>query len=196
MGPVFLDTDSKREAILKATLELVAERGFHDTPMSQVAKRSGASPGVIYHYFASKDELIRDLYREVKAVKARAMLQGGVDGVSPKEAFKRTWRNAYDFYRTHRLEARFLEQYENSPYHCPTDLQELAREDENFAVLARRLGFVDGGSPFKPLPSEIVYDLSFGVAARLARRAPDAPLDDATLDDIAEGCWRAVARHP
>ncbi|WP_343716548.1 TetR/AcrR family transcriptional regulator [Inquilinus sp.] len=190
------DIDSKRDAILKATLELVAERGFHDTPMSQVAKRSGASPGVIYHYFASKDELIRDLYREVKAVKARAMLQGGVDGASPKDAFKQTWRNAYDFYRTHRLEARFLEQYENSPYHCPTDLQELAKEDENFAVLARRLGFVDGGSPFKPLPSEIVYDLSFGVAARLARRAPDTPLDEATLDDIAEGCWRAVARNP
>ncbi|MFE0757544.1 TetR/AcrR family transcriptional regulator [Inquilinus sp. NPDC058860] len=193
---MFPDTDSKRDAILKATLELVAERGFHDTPMSQVAKRSGASPGVIYHYFASKDELIRDLYREVKAVKARAMLQGGVDGVSPKEAFKRTWRNAYDFYRTHRLEARFLEQYENSPYHCPTDLQELAKEDQNFAVLARRLGFVDGGNPFKPLPTDIVYDLSFGVAARLARRAPDEPLDDATLDDIAEGCWRAIARNP
>jgi AcrR family transcriptional regulator len=193
---VFPDVDSKRCAILKATLELVAERGFHDTPMSQVAKRSGASPGVIYHYFASKDELIRDLYREVKAVKARAMLEGDFDGASPKEAFKRTWRNAYHFYRTHRLEARFLEQYENSPYHCPTDLQELAKEDRNFAILARRLGFVDGGSPFKPLPSDIVYDLSFGVAARLARRADEGPLDEATLDDIAEGCWRAVARAP
>ena len=193
---MFPDTDSKRCAILKATLELVAERGFHDTPMSQVAKRSGASPGVIYHYFASKDELIRDLYKQVKAVKARAMLQGDFDDVPPKEAFKRSWRNAYDFYRTHRLEARFLEQYENSPYHCPTDLQELAREDQNFAVLARRLGLVDGGTPFKPLPSDIVHDLSFAVAARLARRAPDEPLDDATLDDIAEGCWRAVARNP
>jgi AcrR family transcriptional regulator len=193
---VLADTDSKRDAILKATLELVAERGFHDTPMSQVAKRSGASPGVIYHYFASKDELIRELYKEVKAVKARAMLQGDFDGASPKEAFKHTWCNAYHFYRTHRLEARFLEQYENSPYHCPTDLQELAKEDENFAILARRLGFVDGGSPFKPLPTDIVYDLSFGLAAGRAPRAPDEPLDDATLDDIAEGCWRAVARNP
>ena len=193
---MFPDVDSKRCAILKATLELVAERGFHDTPMSQVAKRSGASPGVIYHYFASKDELIRDLYREVKAVKARAMLQGDVDGASPKEVFKRTWRNAYHFYRTHRLEARFLEQYENSPYHCPTDLQKLAKEDPNFAILARRLGVVEGGGPFKPLPADIVHDLSFGVAARLARRAEDAPLDEATLDDIAEGCWRAVARNP
>lgn len=193
---MFPDTDSKRCAILKATLELVAERGFHDTPMSQVARRSGASPGVIYHYFASKDELIRDLYKEVKAVKARAMLQGDFDGACPKDAFKHTWRNAYDFYRTHRLEARFLEQYENSPYHCPTDLQELAKEDQNFAILARRLGFVDGGSPFKPLPTDIVYDLSFGLAARLARRTPDEPLDDATLDDIAEGCWRAIARNP
>jgi TetR/AcrR family transcriptional regulator, repressor of fatR-cypB operon len=29
----------KREAILQAMLELVAERGFHDAPMSLVAKR-------------------------------------------------------------------------------------------------------------------------------------------------------------
>lgn len=189
-----MDGCGKRDAILRATLELVAERGFHDTPMSQVAKRSGASPGIIYHYFASKDELIRDLYREVKAVKAQAMLQGDFEGLSPKEAFKRAWRNAYEFYRTHRREAQFLDQCENSPYHCRYELEALAREDRNFAQLARRLGLADGGSPFKTLPAEIAHDLSFGVAARLAKRTPDAPLDDLTLDDIAEGCWRAVAR--
>ena len=191
---MFPDTDSKREAILKATLELVAERGFHDTPMSQVAKRSGASPGVIYHYFGQQGRADPRSLSRGQGVKP-GMLQARRRRL-PRTAFKQTWRNAYDFYRTHRLEARFLEEYENSPYHCPTDLQELAKEDENFAILARRLGFVDGGSPFKPLPTEIVYDLSFGVAARLARRAPDTPLDDATLDDIAEGCWRAVARNP
>jgi AcrR family transcriptional regulator len=39
----------KREAILKAMLDLVVERGFDNAPMSVLAKRSGASPGVIYH---------------------------------------------------------------------------------------------------------------------------------------------------
>ena len=41
---------SKRDAIL----DIAAERGFQDAPMSLVAERSGASAGVIYHHFASK----------------------------------------------------------------------------------------------------------------------------------------------
>jgi TetR/AcrR family transcriptional regulator, repressor of fatR-cypB operon len=36
----------KREAILQAMLELVAERGFHDAPMSLVAKRANTSAGI------------------------------------------------------------------------------------------------------------------------------------------------------
>ena len=49
---------SKRDAILDAMLDIVVERGFHDAPMSLVAQRSGASAGVIYHYFASKEDII------------------------------------------------------------------------------------------------------------------------------------------
>ena len=66
-----MDKSDKREAILEAMLDLIVERGFHDAPMSVLAKRSGASAGVIYHYFPSKDELIRAVYERVKAVKHR-----------------------------------------------------------------------------------------------------------------------------
>ncbi len=37
---------NKREAILNAMLDVVAERGFHEAPMSLVSERSGASAGV------------------------------------------------------------------------------------------------------------------------------------------------------
>jgi len=40
----------KEEAILEAMLDLVGEHGFHNAPMSLLAKRSGASVDVIYHY--------------------------------------------------------------------------------------------------------------------------------------------------
>jgi len=55
----------KRGAILDAALHLIAERGFHNTPVSKIAEVSGVSAGIIYHYFDSKDELIQELYREV-----------------------------------------------------------------------------------------------------------------------------------
>src|SRR5438270_13551604 len=56
----------KREAILRAALELVAENGLLHTPMSLISKRSRASAGIIYHYFESKEDLLETLYWRIK----------------------------------------------------------------------------------------------------------------------------------
>ncbi|MEA2260069.1 MAG: hypothetical protein QOJ51_2894, partial [Acidobacteriaceae bacterium] len=104
----------KREAILKAMLDLVVERGFHNAPMSVLAKRSHASPGVIYHYFSSKDDLLRAVYERVASIKHEVFFEGVSADESPREAFLRVWLNAYRFYRSHRKETRFLDLYLNS----------------------------------------------------------------------------------
>ena len=109
----------KREAILEAMLDLIVERGFHDAPMSVLAKRSGASPGVIYHYFPSKDDLVHAVYERVASIKHEVFLEGVSPHESPREALLRVWLNAYGFYRSHRKEARFLDQYLTSSY-CGT----------------------------------------------------------------------------
>jgi hypothetical protein len=49
---------NKRDVILNAMLDVVAERGFHEAPMSLISERSGASASVIYHHFASKEAII------------------------------------------------------------------------------------------------------------------------------------------
>ncbi|MCK5033837.1 MAG: helix-turn-helix transcriptional regulator, partial [Calditrichia bacterium] len=51
----------KREAILKATLNLLVERGFHDTPTSLIAKEAGVATGTLFHHFKNKEELINAL---------------------------------------------------------------------------------------------------------------------------------------
>ena len=47
------DIPDKREAILKSTLELIKDNGFHGTPISLIAKNAGVASGTIYHYFPS-----------------------------------------------------------------------------------------------------------------------------------------------
>lgn len=64
----------KRTAILKATLKLISENGFHGTPMSQIAEEAGVGAGTIYRYFESKEVLIHDLFLEVKREISQAML--------------------------------------------------------------------------------------------------------------------------
>ena len=53
-----MTTGEKREAIIQAALTLFAEHGFHNAPMSLLAKQAGVSAGTIYLYFADKDDLI------------------------------------------------------------------------------------------------------------------------------------------
>jgi AcrR family transcriptional regulator len=181
----------KREAILQAMLELVAERGFHDAPMSLVASRAGTSAGIIYHYFPSKDELIRALYLHVKAKMSRSLLEGQVVDMPAEQAFKRVWINAYRFYRTHQQEVKFLDQYENSPY-CggSPEMEALVQQDQNIALLMNLFRPRSAGGPLKDLPREAVAELTIGVASRLAKRAK--PLKTKALEEIAAACWKAV----
>jgi AcrR family transcriptional regulator len=96
---------SKREAILNAMLDVVAERGFHEAPMSLIAERSGASAGVIYHYFESKEAIIQALYERVRELKRAGLLQGYSPEMDAKEAFILVWSNWYDFSTSMRPQA-------------------------------------------------------------------------------------------
>jgi AcrR family transcriptional regulator len=51
-----------REAILDATLELLAERGFHATTMDSIAERAGVGKNTIYRRWSAKDDLIIDAF--------------------------------------------------------------------------------------------------------------------------------------
>jgi TetR/AcrR family transcriptional regulator, fatty acid metabolism regulator protein len=54
----------RRKQILKAAVEVFAERGFHRTRVSDIAKRAGVAYGLIYHYFDSKDDVLNSLFEE------------------------------------------------------------------------------------------------------------------------------------
>ncbi|HUD49941.1 TetR/AcrR family transcriptional regulator [Parvibaculum sp.] len=56
-----------RRHILNAARELVAEGGFAAAQMTEVAKKAGVATGTLYRYFPSKEELCRQVFREVSA---------------------------------------------------------------------------------------------------------------------------------
>src|ERR1700761_3708411 len=101
---------SKRDAILDAMLDIVVERGFHDAPMSLVAQRAGASAGVIYHYFPSKEAIIQALYDRIRALKRDSIIAGFSVEQDPRETFIHACLNTYAFYRKRKREMRFYEQ--------------------------------------------------------------------------------------
>ncbi|HET8663919.1 MAG TPA: TetR/AcrR family transcriptional regulator [Nocardioides sp.] len=55
--------DVRRDQMLAAAATLIAERGFSDTRIADVAKRVGASPALVIYYFGTKDSLLTEALR-------------------------------------------------------------------------------------------------------------------------------------
>jgi len=53
-----------RARIMETALELFARQGFHNTSISQIAKAANVSKGLMYNYFASKDDLLEAIVRQ------------------------------------------------------------------------------------------------------------------------------------
>jgi len=57
-----------RENIMQTALELFARKGYFNTSIQQIAKEAGISKGLLYNYFKSKEELLRQIIFEAVAV--------------------------------------------------------------------------------------------------------------------------------
>lgn len=59
------------ERILESALELFAERGYGSTSVKAIAQHAGVSQGLMYNYFPSKADLLREIFlaglRDVQA---------------------------------------------------------------------------------------------------------------------------------
>jgi len=71
--------DEKRERVLRTASQLFASRGFNQTDMDEIAKRSGVAKGSLYNYFQSKDELFLFVCRNAIA-RSREATWGEVEG--------------------------------------------------------------------------------------------------------------------
>lgn len=57
----------KKEMILEAAVEVMAEEGYYNTKMSWIADRAEIAVGTIYNYFGSKEEVLEEIFaREFK----------------------------------------------------------------------------------------------------------------------------------
>jgi AcrR family transcriptional regulator len=55
--------DQRRVDLLRSALEVIAERGFPDTRIADVAEQAGTSPALVIYYFKTKDNLLTEAMR-------------------------------------------------------------------------------------------------------------------------------------
>jgi TetR/AcrR family transcriptional regulator, fatty acid metabolism regulator protein len=54
----------KRKRILDAAIRVFAEHGYHGARVGDIAEDAGVAHGLLYHYFSSKDEVLRTIFVE------------------------------------------------------------------------------------------------------------------------------------
>lgn len=96
--------EETRERLVDTALRLFREVGFQATTMRRIADEAGVSLGNAYYYFASKDDLVHELYltiqrdhrdRALPALRQdsplednlRAVLHAGLDVMAPYHGF-------------------------------------------------------------------------------------------------------------
>lgn len=72
------------QTILQTAMTLFAERGYAHTSTRRIAQTAGISTGLMYHYFANKDMLLRAVFDQCMATISQAMFDAMLKS-PPKE---------------------------------------------------------------------------------------------------------------
>ena len=128
----------KKDAILNAALKLFAEQGFHAAPMSQIAETADIGVGTIYRYYKNKEELIDDLYLEVRRRMAEEIIKGQDTSAPVKHEFNRSMKNLIRYLVMHPEEIQFSNQYEHSPFITDATRREVEKTVSPLADLLLR----------------------------------------------------------
>jgi AcrR family transcriptional regulator len=54
----------KRRLLLDAAVRVFAQKGYHAARIGDIAEEAGVAYGLLYHYFSSKEEVLRSVFRE------------------------------------------------------------------------------------------------------------------------------------
>ena len=191
-----MKSSDKRDEIMKAALELIAEHGFHGAPMAMIAEKAGVAAGTIYRYFESKDVLITELHRELEEKISATLLEGYPVERPLRERFLYLIRELLRYFIAHPLHFRYMEQYFNSPYGISLHRDRLLGKSGNQDIVMEI--FREGSSQqiLKDLPVVVLFSLAFGPLISLIRdhTLGFICLEETLIQKISEACWDGIKR--
>ncbi|MCU1691565.1 MAG: hypothetical protein JWM64_656 [Frankiales bacterium] len=139
-----------RREIEECGLELLAERGFDDVSIEDIAVAAGISPRTFFRYFATKDELVmamplRAAEAMCEAVAARPAGEGLLDAWRAVATGGTTWRDPADV----REALQFRRVLAHSPELSDRFLRNRVLLEPFVAVIAQRME-VDPATDLRP----------------------------------------------
>ena len=103
--------EDKRRLLLQAAVRVFARKGYHAARISDIAEEAGVAYGLLYHYFDSKEEVLRNVFRETWRALIATIKSVEGSGDPPREQLRkvaeillRSWRREPDLVRVLVLE--------------------------------------------------------------------------------------------
>ncbi|TXD50739.1 MULTISPECIES: TetR/AcrR family transcriptional regulator [unclassified Polaribacter] len=181
----------KRNSLIKATIGLVNNNGFHATPMSKIAKMAKVSPATIYLYFENKQDLVNQTYIEVKAAYTNYAFATYHKNMSVEQGFEIIWKRIADFKLKDSENAMFLAQCDNTPMIDETSRQEGIKHLEPLLELWNR-GIEEG--IIKPISEYLLYAYAINPLSFLMMSAQRSAftLDTTHIEEAYVAAWNSI----
>jgi AcrR family transcriptional regulator len=185
----------KRDEIIGAALELIAEHGFHGAPMAMIAEKAGVAAGTIYRYFENKDVLIREIYVCLEGEILGAIKEHYPEGRPIPERFMHIGKGLINYFLASPMKFRFIEQFHNSPYGVDCRKEKIFDKKDN-DLIAELFEEGEKQQIIKDLPMPILCALTFGPLVDACRDhiLQFIELDEPLITRIVSACWDAVKR--
>ena len=196
-------SEEKRRLILDAAVHVFAHKGYHTSRVGDIAEQAGVAHGLLYHYFASKEELLETVFRETWSELLGAMTRVEAKDEPAREQLRqvaaillRSWRRDPDL-------VRVLVREIGRSQTLPAKVDEIGQV---FAAIERIVERGRSDGDFRPdldprLASWIFYGaieeiLTGWVLGQLPDAEEDVAAAERTLVDVIVGGLSAVSGTP
>jgi TetR/AcrR family transcriptional regulator, repressor of fatR-cypB operon len=181
----------KREDILSATLLLISEEGLQSVTFSKIFQKANVGSGTFYNYFANKEKLINELYKEIGAHMGSEVIRNYDRNLALYERFKCMLQNITDFALHYPKELTFFENYVHSPY-----ISEEVRNKTSLAMEEFFAIFEEGQKQgiLREMDKMLSCHIVFGVILSVIKGylAGKYTLEEYQIQQTIEACWKAV----
>ncbi len=181
----------KKQALLASTLTLINSGGIQEASMAKVAKLAGVSPATIYLYFDNKQDLINQLYLEVKLNFSKKAFEGWDPNLPVKKSFEQIWFKIVNYKLNNKEEAYFLSHCDNTAIVDEKSRKEGIKHLQPLLTLwekGQQEGIIKEVSPYL-LYAFTIYPISFLMNSQ---KRTHCKLDQNMLDQAFQLAWDSI----
>jgi AcrR family transcriptional regulator len=183
-------SDDKRNAIVTAAIRTIASQGL-SAPTALIAKEAGVSNGSLFTYFATKADLLNQLYVELKTEMGEAALSNLPAESDTREQMRHVWFHWLHWSISQPDKHRTLAQLGVSDEITAQSHQAASR---GVAGIAKLVEQSRANGPMRDAPLGLVVALISGVAdATMDFMLRDPAKADAYCAEAFDAGWRMIA---